>query len=237
MSESDTVNPSKREREESKSPDTPTNLPRKKKTMESPQPDDSFASMFKALNDNFNAMRADVNNQFEVLSNKIDNEFVIWQREKAELIGKQVELESRLDRLERQEKKNNIIITGMTPVEPANARAAVDDLFTKQMGLSVTVIDAFQIKLKSGQAKFVARMRSWDDKMSVMKAKGTLKNDVYIADDLIKKDQFVQFKAREFAKSMRKDGKQAKIGAGKVYVNGTAYLWDDKGQSFMSRKN
>lgn len=49
----------------------------------------------------------------------------------------------------------------------------------------MTALDAFQIKLKSGQSKFIARMRSWDDKMAVTKANREMKNDVYIDDDLI----------------------------------------------------
>lgn len=99
------------------------------------------------------------------------------------------------------------------------------------------VVDAFKVKLKSGHCKYIVRMRSWDDKMTVMKANREMKNDVYMDDYLIRKDQFIQLKAREFAKAIRNDGKQAKIGAGKVYVNGVVHIWDEKGQSFVSQKN
>lgn len=240
MSKSDfgTGTPCKREREESESPETPTNPPRKKNTMApTPKPDESFAAAFKALNDNLNAMRAEFTNKFDELNGKIDNEFITWQREKAEIITKQSELESRLDRMERQEKRYNIVISGLNLTGAATAKSAVDELFTKQLGLAVTANDAFQIKLKSGQTKFIARMRSWDDKMMVMKANRAIRNDVFMNDDLITKDQFVQYKAREFAKSMRADGKQAKIGAGKVFVDGMAFIWDETQQQFLNRKN
>lgn len=237
-SDFDTGTPCKREREESESPVTPTNPPRKKSTMApTPKPDESFAAAFKALNDNLNAMRADFTSKFDELSGKIDNEFITWQREKAEIITKQTELESRLDRMERNEKRCNIVISGLNITGAATAKSAVDELFTKQLGLAVTANDAFQIKLKSGQTKFIARMRSWDDKMMVMKANRAIRNDVFLNDDLIKKDQFVQYKAREFAKSMRADGKQAKIGAVKVFVDGMAFIWDETQQQFINRKN
>lgn len=245
--DSDTPKPWKRVRQESQSPESPTRQP-KKKTMAPTKPDTSVADGFKTLNENLNSMRNDFNSnlttmrndfqaQFDKLNTKIETQFVTWQKEKEELITKQAELESRVDRLERQEKRNNVVITGLKVSQQISARSAVDDLFTKQLGLTVTALDAFQIKLKSGQSKFIARMRSWDDKMAVTKANREMKNDVYIDDDLIRKDHFIQFKAREFAKLVRADGKEAKVGAGKVFVNGVVHVWDENGQSFLSRKN
>lgn len=74
-------------------------------------------------------------------------------------------------------------------------------------------------------------------KLKVMKAKSSLKGDVFISDDLIKKDQFIQFKVREFAKARRKEGKDAKQGRGRVTVNGETHWWDEAAQRFISRKN
>lgn len=73
--------------------------------------------------------------------------------------------------------------------------------------------------------------------MMVMKANRPIRNDVFLNDDLIKKDQFVHYKARECAKSMRTDGKQAKIRADKVFVDGMAFIWDETQQQFINRKN
>ena len=70
-----------------------------------------------------------------------------------------------------------------------------------------------------------------------MMAKRSLPDRVYIWDDLIPKDQFVQFKAREFIKKLRGEGRDAKIGNGKVFVGGKALWWSEETQSFVERKN
>ena len=89
-----------------------------------------------------------------------------WQKEKAELINKQQELEARLDRMERQDKRTNIVITGIDQIKgkPAEVKSAVNDLLTKQLKCEVQLMDAFQIKTKAGEAKIVARVASVEDK-------------------------------------------------------------------------
>lgn len=47
---------------------------------------------------------------------------------------------------------------------------------------------------------------------------------IFISDDLIPKDEFIQYQGRIFAKKMREEGKDVKIGFKKVFVNNTPYL-------------
>lgn len=65
------------------------------------KPDTSVADGFNTLNENLAKMRDDFQKQFDNLNTKIDHQFTTWQQGKGELIAKQTELESRLDRLER----------------------------------------------------------------------------------------------------------------------------------------
>lgn len=145
-----------------------------------------------------------------------------------------------MDRWERQEKRNNIIITGLKNMQgqsPTNVKSAVIDFFTTELQQNVTVIDAFEIKLKSGQSKIIAKIGSFTEKIAIMKTRNLLKENVFFSDDLIKKDQFIQFKAREYAKAARKDNKEAKIGPGKVFIDGIMHVWDETTETFVTRKN
>lgn len=228
---SDNENPVKRTREESLSPETPNNQ-RKRQNM------GSNAEILGAIE----AMRKDFSSRFEDLNQKLEKfekSMDCWHREKQEIKQKQNELEARLDRLERQEKRTNIIVTGLPGVNgtAAEVRTAVNDLFVNKLKCDVKVAEAFQIKTKGGGCKIIAKLHSSDDKRVIMMAKRSLPERVYISDDLIPKDQFVQFKAREFMKKLRGEGRDVKIGNGKVFVDGKALWWSEETQSFMERKN
>lgn len=162
-----------------------------------------------------------------------------WKEEKAVIVAKQSELEARLDRLERQEKMANIVITGLPVVEGRNpdVRAAVNNLISTQLKQQTVVLDAYQVKSKSGESKIIAKLSSVADKRTVMSAKRSLPDKVYISDDLIRKDQFVQYKAREYARSQRRNGTEVKLGRGRIFVNGTPHIWDDIAQGFVIGKN
>lgn len=103
------------------------------------------------------------------------------------------------------------------------------------------VASAYKINMKNGSSKFIATMRSVEDKITVMKGKAKLLSDggkkVFVADDLIKKDEFVQFQARSFAKKMRAENKEAKVAFKRVYVDNVAHIWDENSQTFVNRKN
>ena len=221
----------KRHREESKSPQSPDN---KKK----PNKMSSSADVIKAIE----AMRSDFASKFVELNGKLDKmekALINWQDEKEELIAKQSVLEARLDRLERQDKKNNIVVTGMPRINgtAGEVKTALNELLSKQLRCEATVNEAFQINLRSGGNKVIAKLRSAEEKRQVMSAKKSLQKGIFISDDLIAKDQFCQYKAREFAKANRKDGVDIKIGRGRVYVNGSPHVWDENQQTFISRKN
>ena len=198
----------------------------------------SNAELMRAICDMKSLLQAEIGG----LGTKIDHiekAMECWKEEKAVIVAKQSELEARLDRLERQEKMANIVITGLPVVEGRNpdVRAAVNNLLSTQLQKQTVVQDAYQVKSKSGESKIIAKLPSVADKRTVMAAKGSLPDKIYISDDLIRKDQFVQYKVREYARSQRKNGAEVKLGRGRVFVNGTPHIWDDIAQGFVTRKN
>lgn len=221
------------------SPDTPPQNTKKYMMTNTGEGEDDMKSMMREMMNSIREIKADFGQQLSTLNNTIEDKFGNWMAEKAEINRKQSELEARIDQLERQQKRNSIIITGLSMTDNRTAKTAVDDLFRQQMGLDATVAEAFVIKLRSGENKIIAKMLSFEDKLRVMKNKSALSKSgkIYLSDDLIKKDQFVQFKAREFAKQKRAEGKDAKVGNKRVVVDDVIFVWDDEGQTFTCRKN
>lgn len=213
------------------SPDAPSN-PAKK----SSGPNNH--EILRAICDMKSVLQAEIGGLGEKID-LIERAMESWKEEKAVIVAKQSELEARLDRLERQEKMANIVITGLPVVEGPNpdVRSAVNDLLSTQLKRQTVVQDAYQIRLKSGESKIIAKLPSVADKRIVMATKKALPEKVFISDDLIRKDQFVLFKVREYAKSQRKPGTEVKMGKGRVYINGSPHIWDDAAQVFVTRKN
>ena len=196
----------------------------------------SFTEEMKAnmndMNNNINALRNEVTSELASLKIKLES----WQEEKKIFEEKQKELESRLDRLERERKRKKVVITGLNKGS-GSAKAAVNSMLKESLKSTTEVADAFEIKLRTGQAKIIAEFSTMDDKMAVMREKKSLPDKVFINDDLIAKDQFLQYKAREFVKSLGKEKKVAKIRTGSVQVDEVTYVWEEQAQSFVTRKN
>ena len=166
---------------------------------------------------------------------KMDRLAMEWKQETAVIVAKQKELENRLDRIERKEKKNNVIVTGMPATK--DTKGAINELFSKQLKKAIQVQDAFAVVLKSGSTKTIVKMENWEQKMEVLRSRADLPKDIFVSEDLIPKDQFIQFKAREFARQERGRGKEAKVGQGKVFVNGAQFTWEESTQTFCNKKN
>lgn len=216
------------------SPDSPPQ-PLKKLSMSNT---DLILAEIKSVNGNIDKLRSDFAKEITTLTEKFDTALSGWELVKAQLVSKQSELENRLDRLERQEKRNSIVITGLNEiVDPGKVKSAVSDLFTNKLGVNVSINDAFQIKLRSGKTKVIAKLNSFEDKRSIMISKKSLSKDIFVDDDLISKDQFVRFQAREFVKGIRKEGMNIKIRTGMVIIDGVVHAWEEDSQTYVMRKN
>lgn len=224
----------KRQRESPESPDSPES----RQVGKRPNMPNSEEIMLKAINGlsaKLDSWKQDFSSEIAQLSTKIDVLTREWKRDNEVIVAKQAELEARLDRIERKEKRNNVVVTGL--VATREIKTTVNQLFTKQLEKEIKVQDAFNIQLKSGKTKTIVKLENWEQKMEIMKNKNKLPKDVFVTDDLIQKDQFIQYKAREFARMEKANGKETKIGMARVYVNGSVFVWEETTQAFVSRKN
>lgn len=235
----------KRERDSNTpSPENPLQQPSKKVNMGKRTIDDLFLaiqSLDTNMDDRIKSMEKGLKDSVKTLSDTLETKFQLWEEEKSALIGKQRELEQRIHDLERRERKNCAIITGLGATRE-NVKVVVNNTFAK-LDKPVTVLEANVFNTKgTGASKVFVRFHSFDDKMSVFKQKKKLtgpdgKEQVFINDDIPRGDREMQFHARAMAKTLRAQNKTVKMGYDKLCVDGEWMVWDESSKTFVSQKN
>ena len=184
------------------------------------------------MNQNLASLREEITGEMAKLKQVVEE----FKEEKQQMVLKQSALESRIEQLERAAKRNKIVISGLdrkgvAPVE------AVNNLLSEQLKVTARVKDAFEVKKKSGKSIIVASFNAFEDKIETMKEKSKLPKDIYINNDLTAREQFLNYKAREFLKSLNTENRPVKIRTGLVHVGNTTYAWDEQAQSYAEQKN
>lgn len=173
-----------------------------------------------------------------MLANSTDD----WNREREGLINKQKVLESRLNQLERRERRNNAIITGVSTTRES-ALIVVNGILAKLE--QPVVADEAHLMSVQGASKVFVRFRNFDDNMKVLRQKKNLSSTnaqgecvpIYINEDMTKRDQGINFHARALAKKMRDLNKTVRMGVEKICIDGEWMYWDDESNNFISPKN
>lgn len=234
----------KREREQNTpSPEQNPNRPTKKVNMGGKSNDELFAAitdMSQGLSLRMGIMEKDLKDTVKTLTESLELKFQKWEEEKADLICKQRDLEKRLNELERRERKNNALITGLEATRD-NVKVVVNNTLAK-LAQPVTVEEARVLNVQGGATKIFVRFRSFEDKMSVFNQKKGLtglvnKTPVFINDDLTRREQEIQYHGRMFAKTMRSQNKNVRMGYGRIWVDGECWIWDDDTKAYVNRKN
>lgn len=236
----------KRERS---SPESTNTNASKKPNMSSEAKLDHLLKTMEALNNKFQVvedkmgnMESNIKDEVRGLKELMELKERKWEEEKRELINTQKQLEGRLDYMERSQRRNNAIITGVEATRE-NVNVVVENLFAK-ISQPVKPLEISCFKTLSASKIFV-RFRNFEDKMRVFKEKRELKHTTadgkmipaYINDDHSKKDQEINFHMRKFAKEMRNKKKEVKFGFRKLCVDGEWHCWDEDAKNLVGQKN
>lgn len=163
-----------------------------------------------------------------------------WQQAINDMAAKMSKTEWRLNHLEKQQKRNNLVLTNYTPVATDSKKLAeeIQEMLRRKIEETVNVETVARIKTSVGE-KLIIRMKCFDDKMSVLKKKKMIYEDcegqkmpIYVDDDLTKEDREIQKKARDHCKIARELGKAAKVGYRKVFINGKEHKWNQENNNF-----
>lgn len=171
---------------------------------------------------------------FKSIEEKMDGKLKQIIDENVKLKKNQAELEKRIDQMERREKRNNLIITGLQLKPNETVINSVEGLFGEMVDRKLVIKEAFTI----GNKKVLVKMDNFEDKLSLMKNKMKLKNrsgdqKIYLDDDMTTNERKIQFKARQWANDAKKEGKKVKVGYKKIQINDKWHLWDENKEQFV----
>ncbi|KAJ3646876.1 hypothetical protein Zmor_024441 [Zophobas morio] len=115
-------------------------------------------------------------------------------------------LEKKLEKKDRQERRNNFIITGMEIREKTDAKE-VEEFLKKEIEVEVKVLET--IIIGKEESKKILIKTLWEEKQEVMKNKNKLKGN--IDNDWTVQEQKIQKEIREAAKEQRKKGYTTRV--------------------------
>ena len=127
---------------------------------------------------------------------------------------------------EKAEKKNNIVITGIS-FEKERIKEEVSKWITEKLNINVEVTEAWKIKEEMAGVK----MQSFHDKMYVIRNKNMLnKTKIYIKDDLTYNERQIQRNIIEKAVQYREKNQETYVSVRyrKLIVGNDEYVWSDE---------
>lgn len=167
------------------------------------------------------------NNSDEVqkLRSELERKEQLWEQERKKLNDKIAEIENKLEKQEREKRRNNIIISGVSAeaADTETLKVETEKFFKGRMNIDVKIKSAFTI----GPKLCVVEMDNWEQKSQVMKNKNKLKgSSIYINNDLTKTERVIQNEIKAVAKQEKDKGGRVKIGYQKLILNGKEFAWN-----------
>lgn len=212
-----------------------------KKKYDSEDKMDMLIGMMKELKEDLKQMKDEQQNTHEEVT-KIREENRILHEENQQLkkenkdIKEQLNnLENKMEWLERQRRKNNVIMHGLKMDTPDNniIKQMVKTVIEDKLEINVQIKSAQKI----GGKTCIIELESEEDKEKVMKNKNKLRNlteqKIYINNDETIIEREKNREIRNFAKMERNKGKNVKIGYNKVTVQGNVWKWKPELKKMM----
>jgi len=156
----------------------------------------------------------------------------MWERNNAEGSVERrntiKKMEDLLERKDREDRKNNVIIKGMAFREYGQRlRAETEKFIEEKINVKAEVVHARKI----GKGNMtVVKLGSLEQKIDIMKNKSKLgSTDIYIENDRTIKEREIQRKIVAVAKGEKDKNKETdiKISHWKLRINGKWYKWND----------
>lgn len=147
-----------------------------------------------------------------------------WSKQTVKMHGALEKVETKIEKLEKERKKLNVIVKGVQ-VEQGDNRAAIEAVFGETLGVrnSIKSVRA----LGKERKVLLVEMESWESKMQIFKNKYKLKEtNIFIDNDQTQEEMRIQAELRALAREERNQGKTVKIGYKKILINEEEYVWD-----------
>lgn len=144
----------------------------------------------------------------------------------------------RLKRLEKEKRRNNIVITGLKI--DTDKEDTLRDTMEKFIENGIKVIAGVKAAHKLGPNTCLVELEGKEDKKQIMQNKRILKDrsneKIYINDDLTPEERDVARIIRGVAKEEKKNGKRVKIGYEKISIDDKWFKWNNKKQQLEDER-
>lgn len=172
-------------------------------------------------------LRKDMEDERKTREEEFRREKEEWKEERRHLEGRIKTLEVSHERREREERKKNIVITGVQFNE-SNLRDESTKFFKDKLNIDVGVQSAHSIKITNDRKLTIISLENREQKIEIMKKKKELDRGIYVEDDLTRKERNIQKLIRDMARDLRSQGKDARVGYMKMYVDGRCHRYNEK---------
>lgn len=139
-----------------------------------------------------------------------------------------IELGTRKESDDREERRNNVIITGLQIMNEVEKAAEINNF------LSILTENEIKIKeihtIGNERKKHIkVILNTWEDKKKIMEKRKNLKGrEIYINNDLTKKESSIQKQLRDVVRKERAAGKIANAGYKRIWVENKEFIWSEE---------
>ncbi|KAK4875255.1 hypothetical protein RN001_011677 [Aquatica leii] len=171
---------------------------------------------------------------FKILKEKSEGRYAICGEKNKSIEEKIENLERRVEVMEREKRRKNLVIREMEGQERREERKKqLDKLFKNLLGFEKGIRDA--IKLASGL--ILVTLDSVEVKLQILKKKGKLRRTrIFIDEDTTPVERQVQKNIRMEERKLKEEGKRTKIGFMKLWVEGEKMHWNVKENKLKRRE-
>ncbi|KAK2574881.1 hypothetical protein KPH14_013012 [Odynerus spinipes] len=175
----------------------------------------------------------DVVKEITNMKKTIEEKDLKWSEEKRKLEDRITILERADEERKRKEKKCNIIIKGL------NGKGTMEEIKQfMQIKLKIEPkIETTQVINTGNNNKMIrVKLADWENKQLVNSNKKLLKGEqIYIDNDLTKRQREIQSKINKYAKEQREKGRNTKIGYQRLQVDDELLVWKEGAGLVKSR--
>lgn len=184
--------------------------------------------MFETLMSEIRKNTSEIKKEMQEIRNAFKQKEEKWEKEREQLETRIGILEDKIEKEEKEKRRNNIVIKGLTNISDKDTTTDLEKFIEKELQVKVRLVKAY--KLKSNKFETViAEVESWTKKIEIMKNKSRLGGrKVYIDNDMTVEERKIQSEIRAIAKKERENGKRVTVGYQKAIIEGVRFRWNKK---------
>lgn len=178
-----------------------------------------LSSEFTKMETRINHLEENLNKTLQDKLGAVENRLAEVERCNEALRGQNDDLQKRLLQVERDARQLNVVATGLEFNTPKEGYQKLQDLVCDTVSKDLAIKGVRTFNTSKGKG-IVARCESVQDKQDIMRAKKSFDANIFVNDDLTRADRIAQAKLREIARKARQEGKDVRIGLGKIKIDG-----------------